>query len=57
MQNNTYTTTKTRWSHTGISAVLPLAGCGDAGVGFSRFVEVSFKGFEFAASMVIVWMQ
>jgi hypothetical protein len=40
MQNKTYTTTKTRCSHTGISAGLPVTGSGDGG-GFSRFVEVS----------------
>jgi len=47
MQNSTYTTTKTRCSHTGISAVFSgadSAGC--AGLGFSRFVGVDFKGPE-----------
>ena len=45
MQNKTYTTTKTRCSHTGISAVFSGRGpVGCAGVGSSRFVEVIFKG-------------
>jgi hypothetical protein len=52
MQNKTYTTMKTRWSHTGISAALSGAGPdGEAGgvfCGFSRFVEVS-KDLKLAA--------
>jgi hypothetical protein len=47
-----------RCSHTGISAVLSGAGsAGCAGVGFSRFVEVDFKGPEILMFVVIIWTQ
>src|SRR6267154_1053224 len=55
MQNRTYTTTKTRCSHTGISAVFSGDGSvGCIGVGSSRFVEVIFKGVWDCCSVVLV---